>query len=147
MRSTIVPLHGAAIHAVRTPCVRLPSLRRLVSVFSAIPGRVRSRFGPCAQAVGLSSAGLPRRSRFQMKKKKLRSNDLSAWKVVSGLGIQTWWVFQSPRLFPARLILIWDRWGYSVPASRGHSNIIGTQCRSEGLRLQYQHHLLVSALE
>ena len=93
MRSTIVPLHGAAIHAVRTPCVRLPSLRRLVSVFSAIPGRVRSRFGPCAQAVGLSSAGLPRQSRFQIrdeKKKKLKSNTTCRlWKLVSGLGIQT----------------------------------------------------------
>ena len=57
MRSAIAPLLAAVIHAVRTPCVRLLSLRRLVSVFSAIPGRVRSRFGPCAQALGTRQQG------------------------------------------------------------------------------------------
>ena len=100
MRSAIVPLRAAAIHAVRTPCVRLPSLRRIVSVFSAIPGRVRSRFGPCAQAIGLSSAGLPRRSRFQMKKKKLKSNTtcrLGKW--FQGLGFKLGGSFNLPGFF------------------------------------------------
>ena len=89
MRSAIVEARraGAASNSLRTTSVQLLSLRRLVSFFSAIPGRVRSRFGPYAQCGQFVSRGASsnRDPDIQIRKREaIRKIGLGAWACNSG---------------------------------------------------------------